>query len=116
MNDQFRASRFANETNELLPDTLSCPQPTPDKAAEVNDELASALNLLDSLPTQQRLVLFLVTLEDLSLADVCEVLEITMTNAKANLSLARKRLRDELLRRTTSKSTMTTTSGTLNLP
>jgi len=104
MNDQFRTMAPANESNHAATDALSCHRPTPDKVAETNDDLAQALQRLDALPTQQRLVLFLVTVEQLSLAEVCEVLGITMTNAKAQLSLARKRMRDELQRQTVSQS------------
>lgn len=71
------------------------PQATPDRIAQAHDHLTRALAILDSLPQRQRMVLYLVAIEEFALNEVCEILDLTMTAAKANLSLARKRMREE---------------------
>ena len=48
----------------------------------------------------QRAVLYLTTVEELSLNEVCEILAINKNTAKVNLSLARKRMREALAKRT----------------
>ena len=52
--------------------------------------------MMDTLPARQREVLYLATCEELSLMEVADVLEITPAAAKASLSLARKRMREQL--------------------
>jgi RNA polymerase sigma-70 factor (ECF subfamily) len=88
-----------------------CSKPTPLEAIVSKDELELTLKILDRLPDQQRIVLFLIAVEDLSLGDVCEVLEITMSSAKANLSLARKRMREEMAKRDSRAILRTSTAG-----
>lgn len=97
--DEFRRQKSSLPHSNDLMENLNCPDPPPDAVAESNDELNYSARLLDSLPTRQRMVLFLVAVQDLSLADVCRVLDINMNTAKVNLCLARKRMREELEKR-----------------
>jgi RNA polymerase sigma-70 factor (ECF subfamily) len=69
----------------------------PDRTIGEQEELRMALNALDSLPGRQRDVLYLHACEGLTHAEISEVLGITPDAVKANLSLARKKMR-ELLR------------------
>ncbi len=48
------------------------------------------------LPTRQREVLVMVTYEELSAAEIAELLEITTANVHATLHVARKRMRELL--------------------
>jgi RNA polymerase sigma-70 factor (ECF subfamily) len=100
MNDEYRKQEASHRQSQDTIDELTSPRPAPDAAAETSEELALTLKLLNDLPTRQRVVLHLVTVEDFSLAEVCEVLEISMNTAKVNLSLARKRMREEWDKRT----------------
>ena len=59
------------------------------------EHLERAIRMMDSLPARQREVLYLATCEELSLAEVADVLEITPAAAKASLSLARRRMREQ---------------------
>jgi len=83
--------------------SLDSSEPTrrclPDKLASEKDELKQALAALDSLPARQREVLYLNTCEEMTSAEIAELLEISRDAVKANLSLARKRMR-ELVRET----------------
>ena len=69
---------------------------SPDRLAAGREELARALAAMETLPSRQRQVLYLSTCEGLSSAEVAEVLGITAEAAKANLSLARKKVRELL--------------------
>jgi RNA polymerase sigma-70 factor (ECF subfamily) len=79
---------------------ISSASGSPGTLMEHQDELAKALKLLDSLPTRQRAVLYLTAVEELTLGEVGEILQIEKNTAKVNLSLARKRMREEFSKST----------------
>ena len=68
----------------------------PDREAGDREDVRRAMEALDSLPPRQREVLYLHAVEGLSLAEIAEVLDIKPDAVKANLSLARKRMRRQL--------------------
>jgi len=63
---------------------------------EKRECVARALEALDGLPTRQRQVMHLVTIEQLSHSDAAAVLEISIDALKANLSAARRTMRERL--------------------
>jgi RNA polymerase sigma-70 factor (ECF subfamily) len=60
------------------------------------EELARALQAMNALPPRQRQVLYLSACEGLASAEIAAVLDITVNAVKANLSLARKSMRQLL--------------------
>jgi RNA polymerase sigma-70 factor, ECF subfamily len=106
--DQLRRQKFRLQTLEHEP---PCPRPLPTTAGDDREAVALALAAMDELPPRQRQVLYLVTCEELSHAEVAEVLDIPLGAVKSNLSLARKGMRrrmkgvyDELLDQEKTKS------------
>jgi RNA polymerase sigma-70 factor, ECF subfamily len=91
--DELRRSRSPVAPTSLPEVETACEAATPDRLAEVKESLAQALRLLDSLPVRQRTVLYLTAVEELSLSEVADVLEIDKNTAKVHLSLARTRMR-----------------------
>jgi RNA polymerase sigma-70 factor (ECF subfamily) len=75
-----------------------CPSTAPPLEQRLVDqeELQVALSALDSLPPRQREVLYLNACEELSVQEIADILGISPAAAKASLSLARQRLRQEL--------------------
>lgn len=69
-------------------------RPPTEWVVENQEQLSLALRALDALPERQRTVLHLRACEELSIAEIAEVLGITPDAAKASLSVARKRMRD----------------------
>ena len=70
--------------------------PQPDMAAELEEtreRLQAVLKYFQQLPERQREVLFLKTVEGLSIAEIARVTGATSGSVKTNLCLARKRLR-----------------------
>ncbi len=98
-NDELRRKNRTHTSSTLQTDEADCSAATPDQHIEQKDDLVQALQLLDELPPQQRTVLYLAAVEELSLDEICKVLEIDKNTAKVNLSLARKRMREELAKR-----------------
>ena len=93
--DHLRRGRRDVAGGEGLPDAAD-PAGLPIRNLIADEELTRALETLDSLPPRQREVLYLAAVEDLSLADISDVLGVSRDAAKVSLSLARKRMRSAL--------------------
>lgn len=88
--DHLRKARFQPRSLECEP---PCPRSRPADAIDQRESVRLALAAMDELPPRQRQVLYLVTCEQLSHAEVADVLGIGMPAVKSNLSLARKEMR-----------------------
>jgi RNA polymerase sigma-70 factor (ECF subfamily) len=91
--DHLRKARFEPRLLETEP---RCPRRLPGQASDDRENVRLALAAMDELPPRQRQVLYLVTCEELSHAEVAEILGIGVAAVKANLSLARKEMRRRL--------------------
>lgn len=67
--------------------------PAPEKTASLQEDVERSLAAMDRLPPQQRSCLYLTACESLSPREIAQVLNITPQSAKANLSLARAKMR-----------------------
>ena len=95
-NDQLRRGRLrVASASPLEGDETSKAQP-PDRLVADREELELALRVMAALPPRQRQVLYLSTCEGLSSVEVAAVLGISADAAKANLALARKKVRQRL--------------------
>jgi RNA polymerase sigma-70 factor (ECF subfamily) len=68
----------------------------PERLVADQEEVNRALEAMAILPPRQREVLYLSACEGLASAEIAEVLGISAEAAKANLSLARKKMRQQL--------------------
>jgi RNA polymerase sigma-70 factor (ECF subfamily) len=93
--DELRQSRSRSALWSPLPDDVKGPEPTPEHSSELCESLERTLSLLNSLPAQQRTVLHLIAVEGLSVGEVGNILGISTNAVKVNLSLARKRMREQ---------------------
>ena len=91
--DQLRRVKFHPRVLEHEP---PCPRPSPCDVADESERVQMALAAMDDLPPRQRQVLYLVTCEQLSQAEVADVLGTDLPAVKENLSLARKEMRRRL--------------------
>jgi RNA polymerase sigma-70 factor (ECF subfamily) len=71
------------------------PRPHPEQKAAQNDQRARLMSAIHSLPVAHRQVIQLL-LEDLSHAEMAEILGITENNVGVRLSRARKALKDAM--------------------
>jgi RNA polymerase sigma-70 factor, ECF subfamily len=94
--DQLRRGRSPVARAEPLEDTQTSKLRPPELLVCEREELARALQALSQLPPRQREVLYLIACEEMTAADVADVLDITTESVKANLSLARKKMRELL--------------------
>ena len=91
--DHLRRTKFRPRTLDAEP---PCPRPSPAVVSDDRENVRLALAAMDELPPRQRQVLYLVTCEEMSHADVAAVLNINETSVKASLSLARHEMRRRL--------------------
>ncbi len=94
--DRLRRGRSPIAQAGPLHDEQYCRIPLPDHLAAGQEELAKALAALDGLPPRQREVMYLCACEGMTPTEAAEVLDTTPDAAKANLSLARKKIRELL--------------------
>jgi len=91
--DQLRRGRLGPETLDTEP---PCPRPLPEAASDERENVRLALAAMDELPPRQRQVLYLITCENMAHGEVATILGINESAVKANLSLARKDMRQKL--------------------
>jgi RNA polymerase sigma-70 factor, ECF subfamily len=94
--DQLRRRRLPAAQARPLPEDFASDLHTAEQDAEDHDDVRRALEALEALPGRQREVLYLCACEGLSAAEISVVLGISIDAVKANLCLARKRLRRDL--------------------
>lgn len=94
--DQLRRRRLAPERAGPLDINHPARRVDPVALAEQRDDVARALVALDALPGRQREALYLSACEGLSNAEIAEILGCTADSVKTNLSIARRKLREQL--------------------
>jgi RNA polymerase sigma-70 factor (ECF subfamily) len=94
--DQARRSRHMAGQTRPLDDEIKSNAASPHHMASTRDEVRLAVETMDSLPPRQREVLYLHACEELTHIEIAEALGTSVENVKANLSLARKKMREQL--------------------
>jgi RNA polymerase sigma-70 factor (ECF subfamily) len=92
-NDFLRQKKFQPKP---LVSEVECHGRADIERTEDQEQVALALAAMDELPPRQRQVLYLATCEELSIAEVAEVLGINVPAVKSSLSLARREMRQRL--------------------
>jgi RNA polymerase sigma-70 factor (ECF subfamily) len=87
-----RQERSGNDVEQFGAD----PARWPDEEAIVKEDLQRVRETMDALPQRQREVLYLHACEAFSLPEIAEILAISPQAVKSSLSLARKRMRQQL--------------------
>ena len=94
--DRLRRGRSPIAQAGPLDDAQQSRSHLPEHLAAGQEELAKALVALDGLPPRQREVMYMCAVEGMTPTEAAAVLGTTPDAAKANLSLARKRIRELL--------------------
>lgn len=94
--DQVRRGRSPVARAGPLAETEAGRSQPPERLAAGKEDLGRALEAMAALPPRQREVLYLCTCEGLAAAEAAEVLGISAAAAKASLSLARQKMREQL--------------------
>jgi RNA polymerase sigma-70 factor (ECF subfamily) len=94
--DRLRRGRHRLARAVPVEDEMPGPVNRPDEAVMAREDVRRAVAALDELPDRQREVLYLHACEGLTHQEIRDVLGISIESVKANLSLARKRMRERL--------------------
>ena len=84
--------------SELIEAFDAAHEQTPHKALEQADMVAFVKRLIDKLPEQQQMVIRLRDIEGYELDEIAEILGMNDNAVRTNLSRARQRIRDKLLK------------------
>jgi RNA polymerase sigma-70 factor (ECF subfamily) len=94
--DQLRRGKLPVGRAQSLLDEPPSQVREPGQAVADEEELRQALEAMETLPDRQREVLYMSACEGLSAAEIAEVLGVRPDAVKANLCLARKKMREML--------------------
>src|SRR5438477_7313916 len=76
------------------PREFATPQPSPERILLAREQLQSILSAVSSLPTQQRSVFLLRFAEEMSMAQIADVLDVIVGTVTARLARAPGKLRE----------------------
>lgn len=90
---QRRSTDPIEESFDLQVDT-----PTPHEKTEISESMVKINQLIAALPEKQRQVIHLRDIEGYSYNEICEILELDMSQVKVNLFRARNSVREKMLK------------------
>ena len=91
-----RARQNKHSPDELRDDEVSTRFVSPERQAILSEQQTHVLAWMDELPDRQRRVLHLRTVEQFSIQEIGCLLDISDNSVKANLSIARKKMRERM--------------------
>lgn len=92
----FSRRRWLAPLDEFLEKLIGPAKHHPEPAAEQHDDRATMQRAIDGLPFNQRVVVILHYLNDLSLLEIAEILKCPVGTVKSRLYYARENLRQQL--------------------
>lgn len=88
-----------NRTDELTERNEQITHKTPYAEMETSDAYTKIRELIDLLPEQQRMIIHLRDIEGYAYEEIAEVMGITENTIRVNLSRARKKIREGMIKR-----------------
>lgn len=93
--DKLRSKHHKTETLKEGYDAVSDAY-TPQQLVETKDAMDKIHSMMQALPEKQRMVMQLRDIEEMSYAEIAEILEIPMNQVKVNLFRARQQMKAQL--------------------
>jgi RNA polymerase sigma-70 factor (ECF subfamily) len=81
--------RIKRQAGDAVPETLADPRPDPQRSSEIKEGVSLLHSLLAELDADKRPVFVLVELEQLSVVEAAEALNVNLNTAHARLRAAR---------------------------
>ena len=94
--DKLKSKR--NKTDELTDRNEQISSTTPYKMLELNDSYNKVLEIIQTLPEQQKMIIHLRDIEEYEFEEIAEVMNLTINTIRVNLSRARKKVRETLIK------------------
>lgn len=97
--DHLRSRHYRRTEGVEALEQLSGESVTPQEQVEHQDAMTHIKQLIAALPESQRLVIHLREIEQMSYQEICDLLDMPMSQVKTNLFRARNKLKTALLKR-----------------
>lgn len=94
--DKMRSKAFQSEKFPANREAIA--QSNPEEMMEKRDMALLIRNIVDHLPEQQKTILHLRDIEGLEYGEIAEIMEMNINAIRVNLSRARKKVRDTVLK------------------
>ena len=94
--DRIRSKSF--RTERLSDRQALTLKQDPEELLEKNDFTAFVRKIIDNLPEQQKVIMHMRDIEGLEYEQIAEVMELNINAVRVNLSRARKKVRDTILK------------------
>ena len=94
--DKLKSKR--NKTDELTERNEQISETTPYKMLELNDSYNKVQEIIQTLPEQQKMIIHLRDIEEYEFEEIAEVMNLTINTIRVNLSRARKKVRETLIK------------------
>ena len=94
--DKLKSSRNRNVELKDQPEAAS--SKTPYDSTEMADMKTKVIHIINALPEQQKMVIHMRDIEGLGYDEIAEILEMSLNNVRVNLSRARKKVRDIIIK------------------
>ncbi|MFA8450617.1 MAG: RNA polymerase sigma factor [Bacteroidales bacterium] len=95
--DQIKSKGFQASVNSrninLQSETNSL-----DKQLEITDQIEIVKQLIDQLPSQQKVIIHLRDIEGLDYEEIADITGQSINNLRVNISRARRKIRDQLIK------------------
>ena len=72
---------------------------SPEKIAEINDEVTSVHQAIGQLPEQQRMIIQMRDVEGMEYEEIAEIMQMNLNAIRVSLSRARKTIRDRIIKK-----------------
>lgn len=95
--DKLKSPR--SKSSVLIEPDLRVEEKTPDKHFEAKDSINIVHQIIETLPEQQKMIIQLRDVEGYEFEEIAEILNLKLNAVRVNLSRARKKVRDELIRK-----------------
>ena len=89
----------SNKTEELTLRNERVTEKTPYVEMETNDTYKKIRELINLLPEQQRMIIHLRDVEGYAFEEISEIMGLTENTIRVNLSRARKKIREEMIKK-----------------
>ena len=94
--DKLKAKSAQNVGLEFA--ALNDTSDNPHQQMDIKDTIKKVHEIIDELPEQQRLIIQMRDIENCDYDEIAEVTQLSLNNIRVNLSRARKKVRDTLLK------------------
>ncbi|MCD4745688.1 MAG: RNA polymerase sigma factor [Bacteroidales bacterium] len=88
----------SSKTVELKNPLISTNNLTPYNQTEMNDTINKVHQIIETLPEQQKMIIHLRDIEGYEFDEIAEIMELRLNTIRVNLSRARKKVREVLIK------------------